>query len=122
MPCEASAQERAFFGRFELGEPTVRRHAYAAGAAYCAAQAAEVERIEREQPPAPVGPPLQQVSVDGAMVPLVAGQWAEVKRLASGAVVPPRPGEAGAQAADLSYFSRRADHETFARLATAETH
>lgn len=32
------------------------------------------------------GPAVQQVSVDGAMVPLVGGEWAEVKTLAIGTV------------------------------------
>jgi len=126
MPFEAAAGELAFFWQVELSEATVRRHAYAAGTAYCAVQAAEVERIEREQPSVPPGPPLQQVSVDGAMVPLVGGQWAEVKTLAIGTVRPPRrdpkTGTWEVHAEELSYFSRRAEHETFARLATAETH
>jgi hypothetical protein len=39
-----------------------------------------VERIEKEQPEAAAGPEKQLLSVDGAMVPLVGGEWAEVNR------------------------------------------
>lgn len=47
-----------------------------------ALQTAEVERLERELPAAPQGPDVLQLSVDGAMVPLLHKEWAEVKTLA----------------------------------------
>jgi hypothetical protein len=59
------------------------------------------------------------------MVPLVGtGVWAEVKTLALGTLQPPvlERGEPVVHTTELSYFSRLADHETFTRLATAETH
>src|SRR5439155_25090877 len=62
---------------------------------------------------------------DGAMVPLVGGEWAEVKTLALGVVQEPvvnRRGEPEVHTTALSYFSRLTDHETFGRLATVETH
>jgi hypothetical protein len=63
-----------------------------------------------------------QASVDGAMVPLRGkGEWVEVKTLALGEVVA-GAGASGPVATALTYFSRRADHETFTRLATVETH
>jgi len=37
-------------------------------------------------PEAPDGPPLQLLSVDGVMVPLVGKEWAEVETLALGVV------------------------------------
>jgi hypothetical protein len=46
-----------------------------------------VETLEREVPVAPQGPAVQLLSVDGAMVPLVVGEWAEVKTLALGVVM-----------------------------------
>lgn len=103
---------------------TARRRTEEAGAAYVAIQTAEVAALERETPPAPAGPALQQVSVDGAMVPLVGGEWAEVKTLAIGTVGERvgRDGERQVQTRELSYFSRLADRETFGRLATVETH
>jgi hypothetical protein len=94
MPFEQAAAELVFFWGVELDETTVRRHTQAAGAAYVAEQTAEVERLERERPAAPAGPAVQYLSADGAMVPLVGGQWAEVKTLAIGEVEV-RPGADG---------------------------
>jgi hypothetical protein len=79
MPFEQAAAELAFFWGVELEETTVRRYTQAAGAAYVAEQTAELERLERERPPAPTGSDTQYLSADGAMVPLVTGDWAEVK-------------------------------------------
>jgi hypothetical protein len=124
LPFEQAVAEMAFFWGVELEETTVRRHTQAAGAAYVAEQAAELERLERERPSAPVGPAVQYLSADGAMVPLVGGQWAEVKTLAIGAVEG-RLGDNGlpeAHTTDLTYFSRLADAETFTRHAHVEAH
>ena len=105
-------------------EPTARRQTEAAGAAYVAVQTAEVERLERELPPAPVGPAKQVLEVDGAMVPLVHGEWTEVKTLVIGEVAEPvqENGELVVHSHQLSYFSRQAEAETFGRLALVETH
>jgi hypothetical protein len=115
----------AHFTHTVVSEPTLRRQTEQAGAAYVAVQTAAVEALERAAPAPPPGPPLQQLSVDGAMVPLVGkGVWAEVKTLAVGAVQPPvlEHGQPVVHTTELSYFSRLADHETFTRLATVETH
>src|SRR6266536_509431 len=107
MPFEQAATELAFFWGVELEETTVRRHTQAAAAAYVAEQTAALERLEREPSPPPAGPAVQYLSADGAMVPLVGGEWAEVKTLAIGAVEV-RPGDDGlpeAQTTDLTYFS-----------------
>jgi len=123
LPFAQAAEHLAFFWGVRVSVSTARRHAEAAGAAYVAVQAAEVERLEREAPPPPRGPAVQQISADGAMVPLVGGTWAEVKTLAIGTVVvdPARAGAGGgAHATERSYFSRLADHETFTRLAYVE--
>jgi hypothetical protein len=123
MPFEQAATELSFFWGVELEETTVRRYTQAAGAAYVAEQTAELERLEHEQPPASMGPDTQYLSADGAMVPLVGGEWAEVKTLAIGAVQvrPGADGLAEAQTTDLTYFSRLADAETFTRQAYIET-
>ena len=124
MPFEQAASELAFFWNVELEETTLRRYTQAAGAAYVADQAADLERLERERPLAPEGPAVQYLSADGAMVPLVGGQWAEVKTLAIGAVEV-RPGEDGlpeAQTTELTYFSRLADAATFTRQGYVEAH
>lgn len=124
MPCAKAVKELHHFTRVTVSEPTVRRDTQVAGAAYVAIQTEEVERIERTVPPAPEGPPLQFLSVDGAMVPLVHKEGAEVKTLAIGAVQPPvmEKGEFGVHTPDLSYCSRLADAETCGRLALVETH
>ena len=122
MPFEPAAEYLAFFWGVHVSKATARRHGEAAGAAYVAVQAAEVEHLERAAPAPPEGPAVQQISADGAMVPLVGGTWAEVKTVAIGTVVTERAddGAASARATDVSYFSRRTDQATFARLAYVE--
>lgn len=124
MPFERAATELAYFTRVDVSDTSVRRHTEAAGAAYVAVQTAELERLERERPAGPDGPDVLQVSADGAMVPLVGGEWAEVKTVAVGRVevVTNRDGVAEAHARDLGYFSRLADAETFTREAWVELH
>jgi hypothetical protein len=124
MPFERAVKEMKYFWHVTVTEPTLRRQTEAAGAAYVQVQEREVERLEREAPPAPPGPAKQFLSVDGAMVPLVGGEWAEVKTLAVGEVEPPveHRGEMVIQTRDMSYFSRLTDSNTFQRLALAETH
>jgi hypothetical protein len=123
-PFARAAALLADFTRVTVSEPTARRLTERAGAAYAAVQTAEAERLLRDAPPPPPGPATQQLSVDGAMVPLVGGAWAEVKTLAVGTVVPaPAPDDpAAVRAGELSYFSRLAPAEEFGRLAVAETH
>ena len=125
LPFRPTAWMLAHFTRVRVGTTTARRLTTQAGAAYEALQTAQVEQLERELPAAPQGPAVQLLSVDGAMVPLVGGEWAEVKTLALGVVEEPivnRRGEPEVHTTDLSYFSRLTDHETFGRLATVETH
>ncbi|WP_201372861.1 ISKra4 family transposase [Ktedonobacter robiniae] len=64
------------------------------------------------------------MSADGAMVPLVGGEWAEVRTLAIGEV--PATGATNTTLATvhvgkLSYFSRLSDSATFIDLAEVET-
>ena len=120
MPFAHAARELGWLTRAVVSRHVARRLTEAAGAAYVAAQTAAVEALERRPTPEPVGPPVLQVSADGAMISLVGKQWVEVKTLAIGAV---EPGTAGdARARELSYFSRRAEHRDFRRLALVEAH
>jgi hypothetical protein len=112
----------AHFTGVALSEATVRRLTEAAGAAYVAAQDADLAAWERGTPIPPAGPAVQLVSVDGAMVPLVGGAWGEVKTLAVGTVGPDPGDPGGVRTTDLSYFSRRAEAEDFTRLAAVEVH
>jgi hypothetical protein len=124
MPFERAARELAHFTRVEVSDTSVRNHTEVAGAAYVAVQAAELEQLHRERPAGPPGPDVLQVSADGAMVPLTAGEWAEVKTVAVGRVelVINRDGAAEPHARDLGYFSRLADSDTFTREAWVELH
>ncbi|MBA2556227.1 MAG: zinc ribbon domain-containing protein [Chloroflexi bacterium] len=83
-----------------ISEATVRRLTEAVGAAAEAQEAAQVADLERPLPAPPAGPAVQHRSVDGAMVPLVGGAWAEVKTLAIGTVT--RRADGSAQTTALS--------------------
>jgi hypothetical protein len=122
LPFEQVPEALAYFHKVPSSPETARRLTEAAGAALCRVETAEVERLEREAPVAPLGPAVLQLSVDGAFVPLVHGEWTEVKTLALGPVAPgvDRKGRPAAQATQLSYFSRQAEAEAFTRLALGE--
>ncbi len=124
MPFAEGAKQIRHFRKVALSEATVRRATEKSGEAYLELQTAQVERLEKEMPEAPQGPALQQMSVDGAMVPLLHKEWAEVKTLALGNIREPvlESGEWAVHAKEMSYFSRLAEHQSFARLATVETH
>jgi hypothetical protein len=92
----------------------------AAGAALCTVVDAELTRLKRDLPDAPRGAKTQQVSVDGAMVPIVGGTWREARTLAIGRVCHDAAGEVTTD--ELSYFCRMTDAERFAELATVEVH
>jgi hypothetical protein len=123
LPFERVPAALQHFTRVPVSAETARRHTEAAGAALAAAETAAVAALEQTTalPPAPPG--RWQVSVDGAMVPVVPDEWAEVKTLAIGQVVE-RSGRGGPtlHTEALSYFSRLAEADTFRRLAWCETH
>ena len=120
---KASA-ELAFFTGTTVHADTARRRTEGAGAVLLAYESAEAERILREHPTPPPGPDTLLFSVDGAMVPIVGGQWMEVRTLAVGEVQPPRatPDEVLIQTTNLSYFSRLTDSSSFAEQALLELH
>lgn len=123
MPFARASQELQYFRHVAVSRPTVERLNEAAGAAYVRFQTVEVERIEKELPPAGVRPAQQLLSVDGAMVPLVGGEWAEVKTMVLGEVLPAVEvkGAVEVQTTQHSYFSRLTDSDTFQRLSLVET-
>ena len=121
VPFVPAAELIGRFRKVEVSESTVRRVSESSGQAWVELQREEVEVLEVELPKAPEGPALQQLSVDGAMVPLLHGEWAEVKTLVIGTIE--ELGLGGeVHARDLSYFSRMLDQQSFGRLATVETH
>lgn len=125
MPFEKAGEMLVDFMRLSaVSEAMVRRHTEAAGAAYVAVQEQAVRELEQSLPPPPAGPEKLVLEVDGAMVPLVGGQWREVKTLLIGAVGQPVlvQGEWQVPLEEISSFSRLTDCESFARLALVETH
>jgi len=105
----------------ELTDDTVRRITEKVGRQAVALETAEAAVLEKSlaRPAATVVDRLQQVSVDGAMVPLVGGKWEEVKCVAIGRVE--QTGE-GPRAGNLTYFARLADADRFIREARGEMH
>ena len=85
MPFTAAAKMTTALLGVAVSEPTVRRVGEAVGAAYVALQSDQTAELERCAPPA--GAARMVVSADGATVPLVHGEWGEVRTLAIGAVV-----------------------------------
>lgn len=119
MPFERVAEFLAETVKANRSKSTVHRETVKAGQALVDAETKATEWLSKAVPESN-GPAVahQQISVDGAMVPLI-GRWAEVKTVAIGTIFAT---EAGPKAKDLSYFSRKTDHDTFSQLATLETH
>ena len=129
LPFARAAAEVEAFRRVSGSRSTVRRQTEKGGAAYGGWREAEVDRGEREEPDSPTGPEKLLGSVDGAMIPRVGGEGAEVKTGVLGEVI-----EGGGDSVEesgeeippvmtenLSSFSRLADAETFGRQAPWET-
>ena len=71
MPFAEAGKLVGHFRKVVVSAATVRRTTEKSGEAYVDLQTRQVAELERELPPAPQGPAMQQLSVDGAMVPLV---------------------------------------------------
>jgi len=124
MPFGQAAAALAWFCGAPVGRETARRLTEAAGAALVAWEGAEADRLAAERPAPPAGPRVLQLSLDGAMVPLVGGEWAEAKLLAVGEVLAARDaaGAPVARAVGVSYCARVADAEAFGRAVLPEVH
>lgn len=118
MPFERATQMLSELTGVQVSEATARRFSYRAGKAIqaihraqvcCPAPQADGETCHRKQ----------IISVDGAMVSLLKGQWAEVKTVVVGHVEAAQPGE-GVRSTHLSSFSRMQDAPTFTEQASAE--
>jgi hypothetical protein len=119
LPFAQVASEMALLFGVSVSADTVRRLTEEAGAVQVAIEQRDLERLEHNAPDEPAGPPIQQVSADGAMVPLVGGSWTEVRTIAIGAL----DGRDGTvRAHDLTYFSRRCIADQFIRQATLPTY
>lgn len=80
----------------------------------------QIGALQQDLPCAPQGARQQVLSADGAMVPLVGGEWAEVKTLVLGQVSRTRAGDA--QIEQLSYCSRLGDVAEFEQATLLEVH
>jgi hypothetical protein len=120
LPFAQVAEEMALLFGVSVSADTVRRLTEEAGAIQVGIEQAELERVEHEAPDEPPGPTAQQVSADGAMVPVVGGSWMEVRTVAIGALE--QGGDGMLTAHDLSYFSRCCSAGQFIRQATLPTH
>jgi hypothetical protein len=108
--------------RVPVSAETARRLTERIGRTQEQREDAEAERVRATLPMPDTGPAVQQLSLDGAMVPLVGGAWAEVKTLALGEVerTTAPDGSVKITTTALSYFSRLTDAETFRDLARGE--
>jgi len=119
-----AARELAWFTGVHIHPDTARRRTEAAGQLALAHETAQAEHILHTHPVPPPGPATLLFSVDGAMVPLLHGQWSEVRTLVVGEVHAQQPSDdgSGMHTTNLSYFSRRLDSTSFAELAVSELH
>lgn len=120
VPFEQGPALVAMTAGLQISVSTMRKLTEATGSALVAAETRERVWIEQTLPEAPVGDAHQQVSVDGAMVPLVGGEWREARTLAIGAITAAANGERITTA--LSYVSRLTSAEAFSREAIREVH
>lgn len=120
MPFERAREMLERLLGIQVSEPTVRRGTEQAGAWY---EARQTDQCQQHPPlTATVTPCEQQViSLDGAYVPLVGGEWAEVRTVAVGEVTQESsPITQEVHTRHLSYFSRMTDADRFADLAEVE--
>lgn len=121
MPFEQVPEQLDFQVGVGVSVETVRRLTESAGRAQVALEEEEVRQMQRGTIPMGTGPSVQQLSADGAMVPLVKGQWAEVKTLVMGAVERAVGSEA-IHTRPIAYCSRLCSAETLIEAATRLTH
>jgi hypothetical protein len=125
MPFEQALEEVWDSRRIHLSEGTIRQTTHRHGKVAEALMHSAVERLEAEAPTATATPGKLMVSADGAMVPLVNGEWREVKSIAVGEVASEwmaRKGEVVVRTKEISYFSRSYRAREFERGALVELH
>jgi hypothetical protein len=106
----------------QAGKETVRRLTEQAGRQVEEAQTQAAKAPWQEETTTIAPPARLAMSADGAYVPLVKGQWAEVRTLAIGKIKTSRASgkKSETRASDLSYFSRMTSAERFTELAEVE--
>ncbi len=105
----------------QVSEETVRRYCEQAGGHMQAAQTEQAQAPWQEEQACKQESIRLALSADGAQVPLVNGEWVEVRTLAIGTVKEGCCDEDDEQKVEhLSYFSRLTNAETFTDLAEVE--
>ncbi len=106
----------------QVGQETVRRLTEQAGGYVETAQTREAQEPWQEEATDQQGEARLAISADGAFVPLVKGEWAEVRTVAIGEVEEcyRSDGSSEVHVTHLSYFSRLTDATTFTDLAEVE--
>jgi hypothetical protein len=120
MPFEQAREALNDLVGVQVSKATARRATLGVGRAALVLLEGEAKRLKQELPPAPVGAAKQAMSADGAMGPLVGGEWGEVKTLVLGEVTRNKRGEVCTQ--QISSFSRLSTAERFEEAARVETH
>jgi hypothetical protein len=120
VPFAEAADVLAETRGISMDHETLRRWTERAGQVAAAETDAAVAAWYARYPASPPGPALQVLSVDGAMVPLRHGDWAEVRTLAIGEGTLDAAGHP--QTVNLSYCSRLTDAASFGEVSTLETH
>jgi hypothetical protein len=120
------AQEEVWYSHgVKVSEATTRRTTYKSGRAAETIVRQEVERLEREAPECiSPGKPLI-LSADGTYVPLVGGEWREVKCLVVGEFerhYEETSWQSEVKTEAISYFARSYAIRDFERYALAELH
>jgi hypothetical protein len=107
MPFEHAAQMLGRVLGVQVNEPNVRRGTQRVGTLYEARQRVQSQQASPAELPA-MSAEKQVISIDGAYVPLVKGQWAEVRTMAIGEVKEELTvqGQRELHTCHLSYFSR----------------
>jgi hypothetical protein len=124
VPFEKAVELFEDFMGIKVSKDVGQRYTEEAGAIYEEMQREESEGIQKKRPRARVMPNRLQVSADGCMLPLLHGEWAEVKTLVIGEVQPAvlKEGEKVVHTRNLSYFSRKVSSAEFERLSLVEMH
>ncbi len=124
MPFRQASEQLEFFMGTKVGATTIRETTEQAGQAQVHLQENKVAHIQTECPSSPPGPVVQMMSVDGAFIQLVRGEWKEVKTLAGGVVGKPvaEEKEHVVHTTEVSSFSRMSDSKEFERQALVEIH
>ena len=114
LPFDQVPEQIAALTGVTVSRDTVRRLNEQAGVAQVTVETEDLRRVPREEQPVLEEGVVQQLSADGAMVPLRHGRWAEVRTLAVGIVEQERgPQGLEGHARDVSYFSRLCSANAF---------